>query len=174
MTIRKSNLKFIAFLTLLTVLVIPLTLVYADDDDDDAEDIVENLGWVAVGAGIVANVPFIAMNKIRRYAIKTGSSTMQVAKQIRTVYKPILNFHIMLNSIGYFAGMTHGLMLSRHLDSVSLSLAIVMSVMMVSGLLLKYTSSRNSKIFGKLLHGQFGLVILLAALVVLHIVVGDD
>jgi len=45
---------------------------------------------------------------------------------------------------------------------------------MVSGLLLKYTSSRNSKIFGKLLHDQFGLVILLAALLVLHIVIGDD
>ncbi|MCH9658466.1 hypothetical protein K0U27_07200 [archaeon] len=174
MTVKKTNWKFIVFLTLLSLLVIPPTLAYADDDDDDAEDIVENLGWVAVGAGIVANVPFIAMNKIRRYAIKTGGSTMQVAKQIRTVYKPILNFHIMLNSIGYFAGMTHGLMLSRHLDSVSLSLAIVMSVMMVSGLLLKYTSSRNSKIFGRLLHGQFGLVILLVALVVLHIVVGDD
>jgi len=174
MTVKKTNWKFVAFLGLLSLLVIPPTLVYADDGDDDAEDIVESLGWVAVGAGIAANVPFIAMNKIRRYAIKTGSSTMQVAKQIRTVYKPILNFHIMLNSIGYFAGMTHGLMLSRHLDSVSLSLAIVMSVMMVSGLLLKYTSSRNSKIFGKLLHGQFGLVILLASLVVLHIVVGDD
>ena len=174
MTVKKTDWKFVAFLGLLSLLVIPPTLVYADDGDDDAEDIVESLGWVAVGAGIAANVPFIAMNKIRRYAIKTGSSTMQVAKQIRTVYKPILNFHIMLNSIGYFAGMTHGLMLSRHLDSVSLSLAIVMSVMMVSGLLLKYTSSRNSKIFGKLLHGQFGLVILLAALVVLHIVIGDD
>ena len=174
MTIKKTNWKFVVFLGLLSLLVIPLTLAYADDGDDDAEDIVENLGWVAVGAGIAANVPFIAMNKIRRYAIKTGSSTMQVAKQIRTVYKPILNFHIMLNSIGYFAGMTHGLMLSRHLDSVSLSLAIVMSVMMISGLLLKYMSSRNSKIFGKLLHGQFGLVILLASLVVLHIIIKDD
>ncbi|MDH5431247.1 MAG: hypothetical protein OEW78_05110 [Nitrosopumilus sp.] len=173
MTIKKTNLKFVVFLSVLILLGIPLTLAYADDDDD-AEDVVENLGWVAVGAGIVANVPFIAMNKIRRYALKTGSSTMQVTKQIRTVYKPVLNFHIMLNSIGYFAGMTHGLMLSRHLDSVSLSLAIVMSVMMVSGLLLKYTSSRNSKIFGKLLHGQFGLVMLLASLVILHIVVGDD
>ena len=174
MTNKKTELKLVVFLTLMTLLVIPPTLTYADDSDDDAEDIVENLGWVAVGAGIVANVPFIAMNKIRRYALKTGSSTMQVAKQIRSVYKPVLNFHIMLNSIGYFAGMTHGLMLSRHLDSVSLSLAIVMTVMMISGLLLKYTSSRNSKIFGKLLHGQFGLVILLAALVVLHIIIGDD
>ena len=173
MTIKKITPKSILFFSLLSLLVITPTLAYADDDDE-IEEIAENLGWIAVGAGIVANVPFIAMNKIRRYAIKTGNSTMQVAKQIRTVYRPLLNFHIMLNSIGYFAGMTHGFMLSRHLDSVSLSLAIVMSVMMVSGLLLKYTSSRNSKLFGKLLHGQFGLVILLASLVTLHIIVGDD
>lgn len=169
--ILKTNLQFIMYFTLLSLLAMPPTLAYADDDE---EEVIENLGWVAVGAGVAANVPFIVMNKIRRYTIKTGSSTIQVAKQIRTVYKPVLNFHIMINSIGYFAGMTHGLMFSRHLDSVSLSLAIVMSMMMVSGLLLKYTSTRNSKIFGKLLHGQFGLVILLAALVVLHIVIGDD
>ena len=157
---------------LLSFLVVSPTLAFADDDE--GEDIAENLGWIAVGAGITANVPFIFMNKIRRYAIKSGNSTIQIAKQIRTAYKPILNFHIMLNSIGYFAGMSHGFMLSRHLDSVSLSLAIVMSVMMISGLLLKYTSSRNSKIFGRLLHGQFGLVILLTSLVTLHIVIGDD
>lgn len=142
--------------------------------DDDEEESIENLGWVAVGAGILANIPFIAMNKIRRYAIKTGGNAVQIGRQIGSYYKPILNFHILLNSIGYFAGMTHGLLLSRHLDSISLSLAIVMNVMMVSGLLLKYTSSRNSKIFGRLLHGQFGLVILLAALVVLHILIADD
>ena len=141
--------------------------------DDDEEESIENLGWVAVGAGVLANLPFIAMNKIRRYAIKTGGNAVQIGRQIGFYYRPILNFHILLNSIGYFAGMTHGLLLSRHLDSISLSLAIVMSVMMVSGLLLKYTSSRNSKIFGRLLHGQFGLVILLAALVVLHILTGD-
>jgi len=142
--------------------------------DDDAEDAIENLGWIAVGAGIIANIPFIAMNKIRRYALKTGSTTVQIGRQIGSVYKPVLNFHIMLNSIGYFAGMTHGFLFSKHLDSISLSLALVMSVMMVSGLMLKYTSTRNSKIFGRLLHGQFGLVILLAALVILHILTGDD
>lgn len=166
------NVTFVLVLPLLVLLIVSPTLAFADDDE--GEDIAENLGWIAVGAGIVANLPFILMNKIRRYAVKSGNSTMQIAKQIRTAYKPILNFHIMLNSIGYFAGMSHGFMLSRHLDSVSLSLVIVMSVMMVSGLLLKYTSSRNSKIFGRLLHGQFGLVILLVALVTLHLVVGDD
>jgi hypothetical protein len=165
------NLKSILFLALLPLLVLSPTFAFADDDE---EDVAVNLGWIAVGAGIIANVPFIIMNKIRRYTVNTDSSIVQMAKQIRTVYKPVLNFHIMLNSIGYFAGMMHGLMLSRHQDSISLSLAIVMSVMMISGLLLKYTSSRNSKIFNKILHGQFGLVLVLAALVVLHIAISDD
>lgn len=164
------NLKLVLFL-LGFILIISPTLVYAENDGDD---VIEDLGWVAVGAGIIANIPFIVMNKMRRYMIKAGSSTVQIGRQLGSMYKPILNFHIMLNSIGYFAGMTHGLLLSSNLDSVSLSLALVMSVMMISGLLLKYTSTRNTKIFGRLLHGQFGLVILLAALVTLHIVIGDD
>lgn len=165
------NHKFVILLILgFSCLVFP-TLAYADDDGDDA---VKDLGWVAVGAGIIANIPFIMMNKIRRYAIKAGGSTVQIGRQIGSIYKPILNFHILLNSIGYFAGMTHGLLLSSNLDSVTLSLALVMTVMMISGLALKYTSTRNSKVFGRLLHGQFGLVILLAALVALHIVTGDD
>ena len=53
-------------------------------------------------------------------------------------------------------------------------LTLVMTVMMISGLALKYTSTRNPKVFGRLLHGQFGLVILLVALVALHTVTGDD
>ena len=160
------------FLFLVPLLVLVPALAFADDDEE--EDVVTNLGWVAVGAGVIANIPFIAINKIRRYAIKAGGPTMQMGRQIGAVYKPVLNFHIMLNSIGYFAGMSHGFLLSRHLDSVSLSLAIVMSIMMISGLLLKYTSSRHTKIFNNLLHGQFGLVLLLASLVVLHIFTGDD
>jgi hypothetical protein len=165
------NHKFVILLILSFSCFVFPTLAYADDDGDDA---VKNLGWVAVGAGIIANIPFIMMNKIRRYAIKAGGSTVQIGRQIGSIYKPILNFHILLNSIGYFAGTTHGLLLSSNLDSVTLSLALVMTVMMISGLALKYTSTRNSKVFGRLLHGQFGLVILLAALVALHIVTGDD
>ena len=149
-------------------------VVASNGGDDDGDDAVKDLGWVAVGAGIIANIPFIMMNKIRRYAIQAGGSTVQIGRQIGSIYKPIVNFHILLNSIGYFAGMTHGFLLSSNLDSVTLSLALIMTVMMISGLALKYTSTRNSKVFGRLLHGQFGLVILLAALVALHIVTGDD
>ena len=158
------------FILFLFLFLIPIP-VYADDD---AEDAIENLGWVAIGAGVVANLPFIVFNKYRRYAISVGGQSLQMARKMGTAFKPILNFHIMVNGIGYAAGMTHGFLLSEHLDSISLSLAITMTVLMISGLLLKYTSSRNTKIFGRLLHGQFGLVILLVALIVLHVLSADD
>ena len=154
----------------LLVFLIPIP-VYADDD---AEDAIENLGWVAIGAGVIANLPFVVISKYRRYAVSAGGQSLQMARKIGTVFKPILNFHIMLNAIGYTAGMTHGWLLSSHLDSISLSLAITMTVLMASGVMLKYTSSRNAKIFNRLLHGQFGLVILLIALIALHVIVGDD
>lgn len=142
--------------------------------DDDGEDSIKNLGWVAIGAGVIANVPFIAFNKIRRYAASAGGSSLVLARQMAPSFKPILNFHIVLNSIGYFAGMTHGLLLSKHLESISLSLAIVMTTLMISGILLRFTSSRHTKLFTRLLHGQFGLVILLVVLVVLHVLTADD
>lgn len=144
---------------------------FADDDDEDS---IEDLGWVAIGTGVIANVPFIAFNKVRKFVIKAGGSTVQIARQMIPSYKPILDFHIILNSIGYFSGMLHGLLLSSNLESISLSLAIVMTVLMISGVLLRYTSSRNTKMFNRLLHGQFGLVILLIGLVFLHILTADD
>ena len=154
----------------LLVFLIPIP-AYADDD---AEDVIENLGWIAIGAGVIANLPFIVLSKYRRYAVSAGGQSLQMARKIGTIFKPILNFHITLNAIGYTAGMTHGLLLSSHLDSISLSLAITMTVLMTSGVMLKYTSSRNTKIFNRLLHGQFGLVILLIALITLHILIADD
>lgn len=86
-------------------------------------------------------------------------------------YKPVLNLHIMLNSVGFFAGMMHGMILVRGLDYVSLSLAIVMTFSMASGIVLKYASERNLKIFGRLAHGQFILAVLLIVLIVLHVVI---
>lgn len=160
----------LSFFYFILLLILPIP-AFADDDGGDSAGL---LGWVAVGCGVIANIPFIVINKYRKYAVQAGGSSLQMARNLGTHFKSILNFHIMLNSIGYFAGMSHGFLLSRHLDATSLSLAIVMTVMMASGLMLRYTSSRHTKIFNRLLHGQFGLVLLLAALVVLHVISGDD
>ena len=167
------NTKIIPIVFLLLLFLAPIP-AFADDDDDDAEDAIESLGWVAIGAGVIANLPFILFNKWRKYAVRAGGQSLLMARQTVQFYKPVLNFHIILNSVGYFAGMTHGLLLVNDLDSISLSLAITMTVLMISGILLRYTSSRHTKIFNRLLHGQFGLLLLLIALIALHVLTGDD
>ena len=164
------NAKIIPILFLLLF----LAPIPAFADDDDSEDAIENLGWVAIGAGVVANLPFILFNKWRKYAVRAGGESLLMARQAVQFYKPVLTFHIILNSIGYFAGMTHGLLLVNDLNSISLSLAITMTVLMISGILLRYTSSRNTRVFNRVLHGQFGFVFLLIALIVLHVLTGDD
>lgn len=151
-----------------SVLLAP-ALSYADDDVDYG-GYAQTLGWVSIGAGVVANVSFMIFNAVRKLPlIKIGMGS-EMQKMGALMYKPMLNFHILLNAVGFFAGMSHGLMLFGGLDSISLSLAIVMTVSMISGVILKFESDRNLKLFGRLVHGQIILSILLVSLVTLHVV----
>jgi hypothetical protein len=151
---------FIVFLLLL----IPLS-AFADNGRNHD---VENLGWVSIGTGIVAMIPIIASQKIKKYVTSNNAGVTTI--QTSSAYNSILNLHIILNFVAYFAGMAHGFFLARHLDSISLSLAITMTVMMISGILLKYSQFRNIKLFNRLLHGQILLVILLMVLICLHVI----
>ena len=152
------------FFFIFLFLLIPIP-AYADHDSGD---ISEDLGWIAIGVGVLGTLPFLFINKMRRYAVSSGHQSLYAFKHLGSTYKIVLNFHILMNGIGYFAGMMHGL-LSKYMDSISISLAIIMTVLMTSGLLLRYTSSRHLKLFNRLLHGQFLLVILLIVLIVLHL-----
>jgi hypothetical protein len=153
---KKYLLAFLLFL-------VPLSAFADNERGGDAQ----NLGWVAIGSGLIAMVPIFATHKIKRYVTNTGGvSTVQ----LESSYKSVLNLHIILTSVGYVAGMAHGLFLVRHIDVISLSLAITMTAMMASGILLKYTQSRNIHLFNKLLHGQTMLVVLLAILICLHVI----
>lgn len=158
-------LRYKVWLILLALLFVPST-AYADDDNYGSA---QALGWVAIGAGTVANLLFIVFNSVKKLPLLKVGMGSEVPRTMFAMYKPMLNFHIMLNSVGFFAGMAHGLILLRGLDSISLSLAIVMTVSMVSGIVLKIASGRNLKFFGRLVHGQVALSILLVVLVVLHV-----
>lgn len=155
------------WLLLLTLLFIPIP-AFADE----GEGAVKALGWLSIGVGVLGNIPFVIYNRVRKISVTHLGS--ELARSLALMYKPVLNMHVILNIIGYIAGMTHGLLLVRYLDPISLSLAIVMSVLMASGLMLRYTSSRNVKIFNRLLHGQALLALLLIVLIGLHVATAED
>lgn len=155
-------------ISILVALAFVPTLAYADDDRGFST--ADTLGWLAIGCGTAANLSLVTFKMIKKMPVMKlvgGSSTSQ---SLTSMYQPVLNFHIMLNSVGFFAGLSHGFMLIRGLDYISLSLAIVMTVSMISGIILKFTSGKNLKFFSRLVHGQAILAALLVTLVVLHVI----
>lgn len=156
-------------ISMILALVLVPAVVYADDDGRGFS-ISDTLGWLAIGCGMAANlslVIFKMMKKTRVMKLVGGSGTSQ---SLTIMYQPVLNFHIMLNSVGFFAGLSHGFMLIRGLDYISLSLVIVMTVSMISGIILRFTSGKNLKFFSRLVHGQAILAAMLVTLVVLHVI----
>jgi len=168
---------FSKFLPYKIIFLIAITMffpisAFAESEHNDGS--AQKLGWVSIGTGIVANLLFVGFNAIKKFPLLKVGIGNEISKTSVSLYKPMLNFHIMLNSIGFFAGVSHGLMLLDGLDSISLSLSIVMIFSMVSGIILKFESDRNLKFFGRLVHGQVILSILLIALIALHIVTRDQ
>jgi hypothetical protein len=160
--------NFYLKISLMIALAFVPTLAYADDGRGSSA--AATLGWLAIGCGMAANLLLVLFKMIKKTAVIKlvgGSSTSQ---SLASMYQPVLNFHIMLNAVGFFAGLSHGFMLIRGLDYISLSLAIVMTVSMISGIILKFTSGKNLKFFSRLVHGQAILAAMLVTLVVLHVI----
>lgn len=123
-------------------------VAYADGEERASAAI--TLGWISIGVGIVANLSLVVFKLVRRLPIIKLVGGYELISSLTPFYKPVLDLHIMLNLVGFFAGMLHGIMLINGLDHVSFSLAIIMTFSMASGLVLKYASGRNLKLFGRL------------------------
>ncbi|HYL65749.1 MAG TPA: hypothetical protein VEU72_01195 [Nitrosopumilaceae archaeon] len=155
-------------ISVIAALVFVPTMAYADDGM--GFNTASTLGWLAIGCGMAANLSLVIFKMVRKIPVMKlvgGSCTSQ---GLTSMYQPVLNFHIMLNSVGFFAGLSHGFMLIGGLDYISLSLVIVMTVSMISGIILRLASGKNLKFFSRLVHGQAILAALLVTLVVLHVI----
>ena len=130
------------------------------------------LGWAAVGTGILGTGSLVVYKMSKRALLATVGSG-GITRPLTMMYKPVLNFHIAMNLIGYSAGMSHGIILSSAADGISISLALVMTVLVASGVLMRFTTSRT-RIFNTQVHGQVLLVILVIVLVLLHIATAND
>lgn len=159
-----------SILKLLPLVILLLIPISAYAENGQRANTAVTLGWIAIGSGIVANLSLVAFKLAKKIPMTKLVGGYEAVSGLNPFYKPVLNFHIMLNLVGFFAGLSHGIMLIRGLDYISLSLAMVMTFSIISGILLKYASGRNLKMFGKLAHGQFILAVLLVVLVILHVI----
>ena len=160
-------------LVIFFILSLALTLphAYAEEEEENIKD----LGWLAVSAGILASLPFNIYNFIRRNVGNIfTSNSVEILKKLNVFYKPLLHFHITVNTAGALAALTHGYFLIRYLDGVALSLVIVVLTVMITGGLLMFTSSRSIKIFNRLIHSQVIITILLIILLIIHVSTAEE
>ncbi|MDE1861935.1 MAG: hypothetical protein KGI33_03375 [Thaumarchaeota archaeon] len=157
-----------AGIMVIAALVFVPAAAYADRDGGTIST-AEDLGWLAVGCGIAANLSLVGFKVVMKTPVMrlVGGRGIQ---GLAPMYRPVMDFHVMLNSVGFFAGLLHGFALVRGLDYISLSLAIVMTVSMVSGMLLRFVNGRNMKIVNRMVHGQVVIAAMLVTLVALHII----
>ena len=85
--------------------------------------------------------------------------------------KQEINFHIVLNLIGFFTGVVHGLLLLRGIDFISMSLAIVITTLTMSGVLLRFAKLRIMNQFNRIVHTNIILSALLIILIILHVLI---
>lgn len=163
-----SSLNLHLKIVVIAALVFVPTMAFAENGRGTSTAV--TLGWISIGCGLASNLALISFKLARKMIpmkVLVGSGSPQ---NLASVYAKVLNFHIILNSIGFLVGLFHGFLLLRGLDYISLSLVIVMTISMTSGIILKYASGNNMKFFGRLVHSQFILGVMLVTLVLLHII----
>jgi len=170
--------KYIVILTILTILLTPLFIghsIYVSGDGDEdfeyeyddeggllGEDLSNDLGNFAWIGGLITNSLFVFVNRFRKHY------------KVRIPFKTILDIHIILNIILGVSGIIHGysyLSLARPIEYVSVGLIILL---LASGLILRYSRSRNIKLFNRAIHGQLILSLVLLFVLGIHIATIED
>ncbi len=163
----KINKGFL-FLPLLS-LFLTIQLTYGDEIIHSGNEY-RALGWISIGSGILANIPFLLYIKVKKISIKELGGVDQVTRDLVHEHKPILDYHMTLNLVGYIAGTIHGIFFIHRIDPISISLFIVMSILTFSGIVLRFLKSRNVMIFSRILHTQIIMSGLLVLLIISHII----
>ena len=129
----------------------------------------ELFGWIAISCGLIANVPFILYVRVKKLSVKRLGGGDSLTRNLALEHRPIINFHIVLNLMGFFTGIVHGLLLLRGIDFISISLAIVITTLTISGILLRFAKLRMFNQFNRIIHTHIILTTLLVILVILHV-----
>jgi hypothetical protein len=129
----------------------------------------ELFGWIAISCGLIANIPFILYVRVNRLSVKKLGGGDSLTRNLSIEHKPIINFHTALNLIGFFTGIFHGILLIERIDFISLSLAIVITTLTVSGIVIRFANFRIINQFNRIIHTHIILTALLVILVILHV-----
>ena len=165
-----NNNILLILLSILFLLFIPFC--YADNNNNNRRLLHNNaelLGWISISCGLIANVPFILYVRVKKLSVKRLGGGDSLTRNLALEHRAIINFHTALNLIGFFTGIFHGILLVRGIDFISISLAIVITTLTVSGILIRFTKLTIVNQFNRIIHTHIILSTLLVILIILHV-----
>jgi hypothetical protein len=167
-----TNNFILIILLLSTLFLLSIQFSYAGNHTSNRSLLHNNaelLGWISISCGLIANIPFILYGRVKRLSVKRLGGGDSLTRNLALEHTPIINFHTVLNLIGFFTGMFHGILLVRGIDFISMSLAIVITTLTVSGILIRFTKLRIVNQFNRIIHTHIILSTLVVILVILHL-----
>jgi hypothetical protein len=171
-TFNNNNNILVLILLLSILFLLSIQFSYADNHNNNRSLLHNNaelLGWISISCGLIANVPFILYVRVKRLSVKRLGGGDSLTRNLALEHKPIINFHTALNLIGFFTGIFHGILLVRGIDFISISLAIVITTLTISGILLRFAKLRTINQFNRIIHTHVILSTLLVILIILHV-----
>ena len=172
MRLIKNFFNFNSHIVILTSVLFFLSfqITYADNLNRSLlHNNAELFGWISISCGLIANVPFILYVRVKRLAVKKLGGADTLTRNLSIEHKPIVTFHIVLNLIGFFTGIFHGILLIGRIDFISISLAIVITTLTISGILIRFAILRIINQLNRIIHTHIILTALLVILVILHV-----
>lgn len=166
--IKKIFRNYILVSTSISLLLL-IQYAYGDNHNRSLQDNAELLGWLSISCGLIANIPFILYVRVKRLSVKKLGGADSLTRNLSLEHRPIINFHVILNLIGFFTGIFHGVLLIRGIDFISISLVIVITTLTVSGMLMRFAKLRILNQLNRIIHTHIILTILLVILVILHL-----
>ena len=166
--------NFILIILLFSILfLLSIQFSYAGNHNNNSlfHNNAELLGWISISCGLIANVPFILYVRVKKLSVKRLGGGDSLTRNLALEHRPIINFHTALNLIGFSTGMFHGILLVRGIDFISISLAIVITILTVSGILIRFAKLRIINQFNRIIHTHVILSALLVILIILHVLI---
>lgn len=106
-----NNYILIILLLILPLFLLSIQLSYAGNHTSNTRGLLHNnaelLGWISISCGLIANVPFILYVRVKKLSVKRLGGGDSLTRNLSLEHKPIINFHIVLNLIGFFTGIVH-------------------------------------------------------------------
>ena len=135
-----------------------------EESGEGEEELGGGLGSLALYLGLIGVLGYVIYKYLYLWSVRNG---VKLPISLSTA----LQAHIALSVVGGLAALYHGYLLwgSEEGGPFGVAAAAMATVLLVSGSILYYSKSRNLKVFGKLIHAQRALAILLALFVFLHV-----